>query len=181
MNELEVAQGVASGELPSPTEYLNSYYWCIRISGTGCIWRGEPVNEFAWRDASVWLSDAMVARVAGLPVVAEHPPVGTLNSYEFGMRAIGACLFGFVRDNELWAIARVLDRHANELMLEGLDTSPGVQFAPGDGARIMVDGKPFLVEGNPALLDHIAICEKGRWSRDGEPGVENTEDVEEAA
>jgi hypothetical protein len=175
--ELDVARGIADGTLPSPTEFYNAFYWAIRISGTGCIWRGEPVNEFAWRDESIWLSDAMVARVPGLPVTAEHPPTGTLNSHEFAMRAIGTCMFGFVRDKELWAVARILDRQANALMLEGLDTSPGVQFEPGDSARIMVDDKPFLVEGDPCLLDHIAICEKGRWTRDGDPGVENTEEA----
>lgn len=177
--ERDVAEGIADGTLPSPTEYYNSFYWAIRISGVGVIWRGDPVNEFAYRDPDIWLSPTMVDRVAGLPVTAEHPPVGTLNSYEFGMRAIGTCLFGFVRDKELWAVARILDHHANELMQEGLDSSPGCQFSPGDGARIMVDDKPMLIEGNPCLLDHIAICEKGRWTRDGEPGVENTEDVEE--
>jgi hypothetical protein len=179
--ELEIARGVADGSLPSPTEYLNSFYWSIRISGVGVIWRGAPINEFAYRAPDIWLSDAMIARVPGLPVTAEHPPVGTLNSHEFAQRAVGACLFGFIRDNELWAIARILDRHANELMQEGLDTSPGCQFSPGAGARLTVDGKPFLVEGNPCLLDHIAIVEKGRWTRDGAAGVENTEEDARAA
>jgi hypothetical protein len=132
--------------------------------------------KFAWRDESIWLSPVTVDRVAGLPVVMEHPPIGTLNSHEFTMRAVGSCLFGFVRDKELWGIARVLDRQANQLMLEGLDTSPGVQFAPGEGARTTFDGKPLLVEGDPCLLDHIAICEKGRWTRDGPPGVQNSGD-----
>jgi hypothetical protein len=179
MTELDIAQGVASGALPSPTEYYNAFFWSIRISGCGCIWRSDP-GEFAWRDKSIWLSGEMISRVPGLPVVMEHPPVGTLNSYEFGMRAVGTCLFGFIKDEELWGIARVLDRQANALMLEGWDTSPGVQFEPGDGARIMVDDRPMLIEGTPCLLDHIAICEKGRWTRDGQPGIEN-ENTEEIA
>ena len=58
------------------------------------------------------------------------------------------------------------------LMLEGLDTSPGVQFPPGAGARITVDDRSLLVEGDPCILDHIAICERGRWTRDGPPGVQ---------
>ena len=173
--ERDVAEGIASGALPSPTEYYNSFYWAIRISGVGSIWRGSPISEFAYRDPDIWLSPTMVERVAGLPVIMEHPPVGTLNSHEFAMRAVGACLFGFVRDDELWAVARVLDRQANELMLEGLDTSPGVQFAPDAGARIEVDGNPLLVEGDPCLLDHIAVCQVGRWTRDGPPGIEVTE------
>jgi hypothetical protein len=109
-NERDVAEGIADGTLPSPTEFYNAFYWAIRISVTGCIWRGDPVNEFAWRDEAIWLSDAMVNRVAGLPVVMEHPPIGTLNSHEFAQRAIGTCLFGFIRDKELWAVARGLDR-----------------------------------------------------------------------
>ena len=32
MNELTIAQGMADGTLPSPQQFMNSYYWLVRIS-----------------------------------------------------------------------------------------------------------------------------------------------------
>ena len=40
-------------------------------------------------------------------------------------------------------------------MLEGLDTSPGVQFSPGAGARITVDDRSLLVEGDPCVAIYV--------------------------
>ena len=45
------------------------------------------------------------------------------------------------------------------------DTSPAVTFAPGTGARIDIGGKALLVEPDPMLLDHIALCAKGVWTQ----------------
>ncbi|EJM4515722.1 NUDIX hydrolase, partial [Salmonella enterica] len=46
-------------------------------------------------------------------------------------------------------------------------TSPTV--TGGDDVLINVDGEPLLLEGNPVLLDHLAICEQGVWDKLGEP------------
>ena len=39
----------------------------------------------------------------------------------------------------------------------------------GDDVLINVDGEPLLLEGNPVLLDHPAICEQGVWDKLGDP------------
>jgi hypothetical protein len=175
LNELVIAMRIADGTLPSPAEFMNSYYWLLRISGTGVAWR-ESIGEFCFRAPDIWLSEEMQRRCLGLPVVMEHPDAGILNSAEFGARAVGMIVYSFVRDTDLMGVARILDKQAIEILKEGADTSPAVQFTPDSGARIEIDGKPLLVEGVPMLLDHLAICSRGVWTREGLPGVENTND-----
>jgi hypothetical protein len=172
-----VAERIADGSLPSPQEFSGSWYWAIRISGTGCAWR-ESLGEYCWREPAIWLTSEMCARAASLPVLVDHPEKGMLNSQEFAMRCVGVTTHAYVRGSELWAIARILDAGANAILLDGAyeDTSPAVTFAPGTGARIDIDGKPMLVEPEPILFDHICLCAKGAWTRDGPSGVETTDD-----
>ena len=180
-NELVIAQQIADGTLSSPQQFGASWYWAIRISGTGAAWR-ESENEFVWREPKIWLTPEMCARATGLPVLVDHPESGVLNSPEFAMRAVGVTTYAYVRGDELWAIARILDSGANEILQAGAyeDTSPAVTFAPGTGARIDIGGAALLLEPPPMLLDHICLTAKGVWTRDGHPGVETT-NVEEAA
>jgi hypothetical protein len=180
INELVIAKRIADGTLTSPQQFGASWYWAIRISGVGCAWR-ESMQEFCWREPAVWLSPEMCARAASLPVLVDHPASGTLNSPEFAARCVGLTVFGFLKGAELWAVARVLDSGANEILAAGAyqDTSPAVTFAPGTGSRIDIGGKSLLVEPEPLLLDHIALCARGVWSRDSAPeGVETTNEVE---
>jgi len=173
INELQVAERIADGSVPSPQEFGNSTYWAMRISGTGVAWR-ESVGEYCLREPTLWLSEEMQRRCLGLPVVMEHPAAGLLNSSEFAARAVGMVVYSFVRESDLMGVARILDKSAIEILKEGADTSPAVQFAPNTGARITIDGKPLLIEGVPMLFDHVALCSLGTWTRDGPPGVETT-------
>ena len=179
MNELDIARALADGTLPSPQQFGASWYWAIRVSGVGCAYR-ESMNEFCWREPAVWLSQEMCIRAASLPVLIDHPEKGTLNSPEFAARCVGLTVLGFVKGDELCAIARILDSGANEILLAGAyeDTSPAVTFMPGAGARIDIDGKSLLIEPDPMLFDHIALCARGVWRRDGAPGVETTLEIE---
>jgi hypothetical protein len=180
-NELTIARALAEGELSSPVEFMNSYYWILRISGTGVAYR-KSLSEYVLREPSIWLSEEMQRRCLGLPIVVEHPAAGILNSMEFGARAVGMIVYSFVRDTDLMGVARILDKQAIEILKEGADTSPAVSFAPDSGVRLEVDGKPLLIEGDPVLLDHLAICSLGVWTRSGDSGVENTNDeLDEAA
>ncbi|MEJ0093149.1 MAG: DUF2213 domain-containing protein [Methylocella sp.] len=183
MNELDVALSVASGEMPSPTRFANSDYVALRLSGTGCAYR-PSLSEYVFRDPDVWLSDEMRRRVLGLPVVIEHPADNALTSRFFGERSVGMVVHSFVRNDELWGVARVLDSTACSMIAGGMfDTSPGVLLEPGASATVDIDGIPMIVEGEPLLIDHLALVYTGAgnhgvWTRsNGEngPGVEITE------
>jgi len=176
INELQVAGRIADGTLPSPQQFGASWYWAIRISGTGAAWRASE-GEFVWREPKIWLTPEMSVRAASLPVLIDHPESGVLNSPEFAARCVGVTVHGYVRGDELWSIARILDSGANEILAADAyeDTSPAVTFAPGTGARIDIGGASLLIEPEPMLLDHICLTAKGVWSRSVEPsGVDNS-------
>ena len=114
--ELDIARAIASGELPSPTKFMNSRFYKMRVSGTGVAWRNAH-REFCFRPPAVWLCDKMIERVPGCPVIAEHPPFrATLDGPAFHERVLGICVLGFVDGTDLMSIVRVFDERVAEIL-----------------------------------------------------------------
>lgn len=177
MTELEVARQIRDGVLPSPTKFGQMALFAMRVTGTGLSYRTAH-EEFVWRDPSLYLNDEFLARCNGLPVIWEHPTeASSLNSEEFTTRVIGTVMLPYIRDDEVWAVARVYDDKAIDAMSEGqLSTSPAVVFKPSDGNEKvdLEDGGVMLIEGEPSYLDHLAVCEVGVWDKNGPAtGVQN--------
>jgi len=173
MNELDIAKRVASGELPSPTVYMNSGYVALRISGTGCCWR-RSVKEFAIRSPEIWLTPEMERRWLGAPVVVDHPPdTAILSSAFYGDRVVGQIVYSWSTETELWSVSRILDNLAYKLICDGklADTSPGVILAEPEPSFIEHEGAKLLVEGGIQLVDHLALCLAGVWTRGNETGI----------
>jgi hypothetical protein len=171
VNELDVARAVADGRLPSPTAFGNSKYFRLRLSGSGTAWRSKH-REFVYRSASIWCSPEMIERVRGLPVIAEHPSEGTLTGPEFYRRIIGIVVLGFVENDELWGVCRVIDDHAAKILTSGFfTTSPSVVFSdPDQNVFLKIGDEDLLIEGVPSFLDHIALVDtstgnSGVWDR----------------
>jgi hypothetical protein len=167
--ELEVAKSIAAGELPSPFEFQNSKFYRVRVSGTGVAWRNRN-REFVYRPPSVWLSPEMCQRVAGLPLVAEHPNKNILDGKSFYDSIVGVLIHGFAENDELYGIARIIDQRACAILDGGnFDTSPSV-ILDSQGIVLQIDDDPLLIEGTPLLLDHLALVNtvqgnKGVWNR----------------
>lgn len=185
MDELGVAEAIAAGELVSPQRYMNVTLFAIRITGVGAAYR-QALNEYVWRDPKFYLNDRFLKRCQGLAVVMSHPKKNALDTQEYRDRNIGAIMFAWIKGNEVWGIAKVHDDVGAAFMnkfKDRLSTSPAVVFKPIDGNRKLdlEDGSSLLIEGDPSLLDHIAICEEGVWDKGGEPtGVQSTEVMERA-
>jgi len=177
MDELGVAQAVRDGDLTSPQRYENVALVAMRITGTGMAYR-EGLNEHVWRDPSLYLNERFLARCQGLPVVIEHPEANVLDSDEFAARVVGAIMLPFVKQNEVWGIAKIYDASTIQMIEDHrLSTSPAVVFraTSANTTETMDDGSTLLIEGKPSLLDHLAICEQGVWDKGGEPtGVATT-------
>lgn len=170
MNELDIARAMSEGRLASPQFYENMWLFDIRITGTGAAFR-KSWDEYVWRAPEIYMNDEFLARCNGLAVIWEHPPKATLDSGEFSKRVIGSVFLPYLKPDvqEVWAIVKVYDEWAAKMMRdETLSTSPSVMFRPSDaGTKLMTDdGRKILIETDPALLDHIAIC---GFDKDGNP------------
>lgn len=169
-NELDIARMMSYGSLQSPQKYENLTLFDIRITGTGAAYRPQ-LKEFTYRDPDIYLNDYFLARCNGLPVIWIHPP-NILNSEEYIKRNIGTVFLPYIKDNEVWAIAKIFDDEAIKLMVQSqMSTSPGIKLAAGSGEKLELgDGKDhLLVEGRPSLVDHIAIVENGVWDKMNDP------------
>ncbi|HGU6442211.1 TPA: NUDIX domain-containing protein [Citrobacter amalonaticus] len=166
LNETDVATLIADGTLSSPQYFINMWMFAIRVTGTGVTWRSAD-QQMAFRNPDDYLTPEFLQRVAGLPLIWLHPEENTLDSDEFAKRVIGTLTNSWVADNgEVWAIARVYDAEAAEIMAtRQLSTSPTVKFVEVPDSIIEIDGQPLLVEPSPELLDHVAICEQGVWDK----------------
>jgi 8-oxo-dGTP pyrophosphatase MutT (NUDIX family) len=179
LDELGVAKAIRAGELMSPWRYKNVLLIALRITGTGAAYRLAE-KEFVWRDESLYLNDEFLQRCNGLPVIWVHPEnKPQLNSKEFHDRIVGTVFLPYILENEVWGIAKIYDDGAMAVLEENtpkLSTSPCVVLRPdGSSSKYRLqDGSIILIEGKPALLDHLAIVEVGVWDKAGEPsGVLN--------
>lgn len=177
MNELDVAKAIRDKELASPVTVGTFLLVNMRITGTGAAYR-KALDEYVWRDPSLYMTDEFLERCNGLPVILDHPVNGNLDSKEFSDRAVGTIVLPYKDDvaKEIWGIAKIYDDAAKALILEGkMSTSPAVVFTHDQGTKHpMPDGKHVLIEGEPAIIDHLALCELGVWDKGGPPtGVES--------
>jgi hypothetical protein len=178
--ELDAARLVMSGVLPSPTRFANVTLFDLRVTGTGTAYRSAD-DEMTYRPPEFYLNDEFLQRCNGLPVVWVHPEAGRLNSAEYSDRTIGTIMLPYIKNDEVWGVARIYDDAAIQAMSESqLSTSPGVVFrSMKDNATITdEEGNSLLIEGIPALLDHLAICEQGVWDKGGNPAGITLTDLE---
>ena len=170
-SELELARMIAAGSMPSPSYHCGNAFFALRLSGVGVAFRPSR-NEFVYRPPEIWLSDEMLDRVRGLPVIVQHPPDQQLNGDELAKRVIGTIIYSYIEGDSLMGVARVIDSDAADMIARhGADTSPAVVFANGgDNITLDVgDGDVMLVEAEPSLVDHIAVLPgpegRGVWGQ----------------
>lgn len=171
MNELDVARAIADGRLTSPQRYENVWLFAIRITGTGYAYRPRH-DEFVFRPPAKYLNEEFLARCNGMAVIYRHPDKALLDGKEFAERTVGSIFVPYIAGDEVWGIAKVYDDEAAEKMAAGeLSTSPAVFFRDLSVNQKMTleNGAKLLVEGEPTLLDHVALCERGVWDKGGAP------------
>lgn len=179
--EYDVAKAIRDGELPSGQRVGDLWFFDLRITGTGVSYRPSR-DEYVFRPPEYYLTDDFLERCQGLPVIFDHPEKGLLDTDEFRQRSIGSIVLPYIpttedekhRLSDVWGIARIYDGDAAELMLTTeMSTSPAVSFASDSMETVRTeDGSKLLIEGNPALLDHLAVVSeasgsKGVWDKGG--------------
>lgn len=184
--ELDIARQIANGELPSPQKAGDSTVLLdIRITGTGVAYRAK-LDEFVSRNPDYYLNDDFLASCNGAPVIWEHPDGNKLNSDEFKKRVIGTIFLPYLKNDEVWGIAKTYDQDFIDIIDDIIDdikngkilncdlsTSPTVIFDKQQPTQqIEINGKPetILIEGEPSIIDHVAITENGGvWDKGQEP------------
>lgn len=179
VTELDIAIAIRDGKAKSPQTFSNITLFDVRITGTGVACRvlkgkdGKKTRiEYVMRDPALYLNDRFLMRCQGLPVIIEHPEIDVLNSKEFSDRIVGTILLPYIKGNEVWGIAKVYDDSASQIMSENeLSTSPSVVFRDPAANEVveLEDGNHLLIEGEPSLLDHLAIVHAGVWDKGGKP------------
>ncbi|HFW6990824.1 TPA: DUF2213 domain-containing protein [Escherichia coli] len=187
LTELEVAERIRGGTVPSPVKFSNMWLVNLRITGTGLAYRAG-LKEHVWRDPKLYLNEEFLRRCNGLPVIANHPDDAVLTEEDFKSRIVGSVMLPYIRGDEVWAVCRVYLQSIVEEITEGdVSTSPSVVFNSTSGNVEVQEGDTnFLIEGVPFLVDHIALVTKahgslGVWDKDRIPaGVEvtNTGEIE---
>ncbi|MFL9146073.1 DUF2213 domain-containing protein [Escherichia coli] len=187
LTELEVAERIRDGTVPSPVKFSNMWLVNLRITGTGLAYRAG-LKEHVWRDPKLYLNEEFLRRCNGLPVIANHPDDAVLTEEDFKSRIVGSVMLPYIRGDEVWAVCRVYLQSIVEEITEGdVSTSPSVVFNSTSGNVEVQEGDTnFLIEGVPFLVDHIALVTKdhgslGVWDKDRIPaGVEvtNTGEIE---
>ena len=176
--ELDVARGIRDGKLPSPQLFGdNLRLFAMRVTGTGNAYR-RALDEAVYRNPKTFLTEDFLERCQGLPVIVQHPEKRVLNSEEFAKRVIGSIMLPYIKGDEVWGIARIYDAEAAEaIQAMALSTSPSVVIKRNESrASETESGRPLLVEGEPYLLDHLAIVNAGVWDKGDNPnGIEITE------
>lgn len=171
MVDIDIARAMSLGELVSPQRYQSITLFAIRITGTGKSYRSK-LDEHVWRDPEIYLNERFLSRCNGLPVVVEHPETSAMTSDEFNRRMVGSIILPYIKDDEVWGIARIMDDRAIALLCEEqVSTSPGVtfDFRSENIEAVGPDGKKILIEGDPSLIDHLALCWAGVWDKGGPP------------
>lgn len=180
--ELDICELMRDGLLPSPQQLGNSWYFALRITGSGMSYRSK-LDEHVFRDPAIFANDRFAQRCNGLFVVWQHPEKNILDSDSFGSSNVGSIVLPWVdyAAGETWGIARIMDSTAAEQMRSvQLSTSPGVAHTDAsEGATVTLDGTDLLIEGNPVLLDHLAVCELGVWDKGGPPVGVKIDQLEE--
>lgn len=180
--ELDVCELMRDGLLPSPQQLGNSWYFALRITGSGMAYRSK-LEESVFRDPAIFANERFAQRCNGLFVVWQHPEKNLLDSGTFASSIVGGIVLPWVKyeTGETWGIARVMDAEAAEQMRSvQLSTSPGVAHTEAsEGATVTLDGEELLIEGNPVLLDHLAVCELGVWDKGGPPQGVQVDQTEE--
>ncbi len=104
-----------------------------------------------------------------------------LGGKEYDDRSIGSVFLPYIKGDEVWAVVKIYDTDAAKEMAEGISTSPGVVFRdPTVNDKVqLADGSKLLIEGDPSLLDHIAVVSAGVWDKGGEPSGIRADSVKE--
>ncbi|GBQ08856.1 DUF2213 domain-containing protein [Saccharibacter floricola] len=166
MDLITLCKSMADEQFSSPERFYNVTLFAMRITGTGWAYRGGERGEYTLRKRDIWTSPDVLESCQGLPVVIDHPDSAITDDRYFAEHIVGTIIYPFVRDHEVWGIARIQDKGvAHALMEHNWSTSPGIVTSSLSQSRDLPHGTRVTVEGSPYHLDHLALVPEGVWDK----------------
>lgn len=151
------------------THYLNDYFAYIpmRLTGLGLAERIIDNKAMIFnRTKENFATDDFMKIYASVPICIQHPtnengefePLG----FKHASSIIGNAIHSFLRDDEIWIIARIHDLEAVNLLLsEDISTSP--YFISKEVQHEIEDD--VIYNEIPLICNHLAIVDKGFWDK----------------
>lgn len=143
-------------------------YFPMRLSGTGITERMREGKAYLInRDLARFSTQEFMSVYACIPICVEHPtnekgefvPLGFSHAHTI----IGNAIHSFLRDNEIWIIARIHNKDMADLILSNeFSTSP--YFISQEEEHVLENGDT-IAEEIPLLCNHVAIVANGYWDK----------------
>lgn len=173
LKETEILNAYKLGLQRGIVEDENCFYIPVRVTGVGDTIRidesGKPYVEE--RLKAEYFTPEVLAACSRLPITLEHPEGQLLSPKTIDKaKIIGLTLHAYIKDEEIWAIAKVFDKSIIKLFGSEIhSTSPGISCFY---VIITDDGK---VKEGPAEINHLAFVSRGHWDQKaGSVGFDNT-------
>lgn len=151
------------------THYLNDYFAYIpmRLTGLGLAERIIDNKAMIFnRTKENFATDEFMKIYANIPICIQHPtnesgefePLG----FKHSSSIIGNAIHSFLRDDEIWVIARLHNLEAVEIILNNdISTSP---YFISKEVQHEIENDVIYNE-IPLICNHLAIVDKGFWDK----------------
>ena len=165
-NENSIIENMLNNNEKSVNNGLFAYY-AMRLSGLGLAERNNNDKVALYdRDKCAFTQNDFMKLYANLPVCVAHPEINgekVLLGYDNAEQIIGNTIYSYLKDNEIWVIARIHNKDAINAM-ESNDFSTSPHFVSTQIQKTLENGDVIYVE-SPVLINHLAIVASGFWDK----------------
>lgn len=170
-----ISQMLQNGELKGLVIDNEFGYIPLRLTGTGLRERldVEEKARIVNRDLTIFSTPALMQIYANLPLVLDHPKnengEAVRAGYDNGI-FVGNTISSFIKDDEIWVIARLQDKDLIEYLKGNNDLSTSPHFITEE---VLENG---IFQEIPIKINSLAIVSKGFWDATSKiPAIDNSE------
>lgn len=154
----------------NPNTHLQDCYFAyfpMRLSGLGITERiKDGKSRLINRGKELFANNEFMDAYSSVAICVTHPqdngeyrPLG----FEDADLIVGNSIHAFIRENEIWIIARIHNQKLVDLLLENeFSTSP---YFISEEVENVLDNGDILFDERPILCNHLAIVANGYWDK----------------
>lgn len=176
LSEHEIIQGFKDGTLSGLIITGEFAYVPLRITGTGKAERldSNGMARIVDRKLELFGSEEWMDTYKNIPIVLEHPKdengLFVRAGYDHGV-FIGNTIDSYIKDNEIWGIARLHEKEVIDALKGGEELSTSPHFITKE---VLQDDEIYLEL--PININSLAIVSSGFWDKKSkEPAIDTSE------